>query len=227
MTKMRRCPVCGSPVKPENLSRHLKKVHPGEDTETHVPKPKKSRRGASQREGVIIACIAIAVVAIVVIAFTYQGDRGSLVGKQAPSFNIVDVTTQTPYSMPANYRGELIFLEFFSPSCVHCVAFIPTMRSLYDAYHTAPHFVNFISIDTNPYNDTDDLRQFVAAHPESVWDHSLDISNAADDYNIQGTPHFFIIDLKTDPSQAIVKYDHAGIDAYSNIAAELDRLLGG
>ncbi|MFQ6106769.1 MAG: TlpA family protein disulfide reductase [Thermoplasmata archaeon] len=228
MTSMRRCPVCGSPVKPENLTRHLRKVHPGEEPESHMPKERrlKARRGISRREGTVYAVIALAIIAIVILAVVYQGSRQSLVGEHAPSFTVIDVQTNTQYTLPSSFRGELVFVEFFSTTCRYCIEFIPTMRDLYLTYNPAPHYVNFISININKQNDTEDLKEFVAKHPGSDWTHSLDISDAADDYKVQGTPHLFIIDLDEDPENGIVKYDHPGKATYDEIASVLNDLLG-
>lgn len=227
MTKMSRCPICGSPVKPENLPRHLKKVHPEEDAESQISKAQgrkaKARGGVRRRESAIFAGIAIAIVAIIVIAIVYQGQPDSLLGKEAPSFSIVDVRTRNHYTVPTSFHGELVFLEFFSPSCGACIDFIPTMVQLHQSFGSDP--VNFISIDVRA-GDTDViLLSFLNEHPEAQWTHAIDTSNMASAYNVGGTPKLFIIDLMEEPVNGIVKYDHVGTDTYSNIASILNDLL--
>jgi thiol-disulfide isomerase/thioredoxin len=226
MTKMKRCPICGSPVKPENLARHLKKVHPEEDAESRISKAeKKARKGVSRREGAIFAAIAIAIVAIVIIAIVWQGPPKSLVGEEAPAFTIYDVVGERPYTLPsADFYNELVFIEFFSPTCGYCIQFIPTMQQLYQDFYITRGEVYFISINVNTENTTTELAEFAASHGSS-WIHSLDMNNMADDYGVGGTPHMFIIDLKENPSEAIVKYDHPGLAGYADIAAVLNELL--
>ncbi len=228
MTKMSRCPICGSPVKPENLPRHLKKVHPEEDAESRISKAQgrraKARGGVRRREGVVFAGIAIAIVVVIVLAIAYQGPADSMVGEEAPSFSIVDVRTRIPYTVPTSFHGELVFLEFFSPSCGACIDFIPIMAQLYQNFHLED--VNFISIDVRA-GDTDAiLLDFLNQHPETQWTHAVDTSNMASAYNVGGTPKLFIIDLIEEPVNGIVKYDHVGTDTYSNIASILNDLLG-
>lgn len=228
MTKMSRCPICGGPVKPENLTRHLRKVHPGESAESHISnaqgKKAKTRGGVRRREGAIFAGIAIAIVVIIVLAIAYQGPADSMVGEEAPSFSIVDVETGNPYAVPTSFRGELVFLEFFSPTCGACINFIPTMVQLKQSFGSDP--VNFISIDVKA-GDTDAiLLSFLDEHPDAQWTHAIDTSNMASAYNVGGTPKLFIIDLIEDPENGIVKYDHVGPDTYDNIASVLNDLLG-
>ena len=227
MTKMSRCPICGSPVKPENLPRHLKKVHPEEDAESHISKAQgrkaKARGGVRRREGVVFAGIAIAIVVIIVLAIAYQGPADSMVGEEAPSFSIVDVRERIPYTVPTSFHGELVFLEFFSPDCGACINFIQTMVQLQQSFGSDD--VNFISIDVRA-GDTDAiLLSFLDEHPEAQWTHALDTSNMASAYNVGGTPKLFIIDLIEEPVNGIVKYDHVGTDTYSNIASILNDLL--
>jgi thiol-disulfide isomerase/thioredoxin len=226
MTKMKRCPVCGSPVKPENLPRHLKKVHPEEDAESRISKAeKKARRGVSRREGAVFAGIAVAIVIIVILAIVYQGPPRDLVGEEAPAFTIYDVIGERPYTLPSgDFYNEVVFLEFFSPTCGYCIQFIPTMQQLYQDYYVTRGEVYFISINTNPDNDSKELVDFAASHG-SDWIHALDTDNIADDYGVRGTPHLFIIDLKKNPSEAIVEYDHPGIATGSEISVILDELL--
>lgn len=214
-------------MKPENLTRHLRKVHPGESAESHISKVQgrkaKARAGIRRREGAVFAGIAMVIVAIIVIAIVYRGQPDSMVGEEVPGFSIVDVQTRLPYTVPNNFHGELVFLEFFSPSCGACIDFIEVMAQLEQRFHSEP--VNFISIDVRA-GDTDAiLLSFLSEHPDAKWTHALDTSNMAGAYNVGGTPKLFILDLIEEPEYGIVKYDHLGTDTYSNIAAILVDLL--
>ena len=228
MTKMRRCPICGSPVKPENLTRHLRKVHPGERAESHISKAQgrkaKARGGVRRREGAVFAGIAIAIVVIIVLAIAYQGPADSMVGKEAPGFSIVDVRTRNHYTVPTSFHGELVFLEFFQLSCGACIGFISTMAQLHQTFLTED--VNFISIDIGQGGTEAMLLSFLDEHPDAKWTHALDTSNMASAYSVTGTPKLFIIDLIEEPVNGIVKYDHLGTDTYNNIASILNDLLG-
>jgi thiol-disulfide isomerase/thioredoxin len=215
-------------VKPENLTRHLRKVHPGESAESHISKGQgrkaKAQGGVRRREGAVFAGIAMVIVAIIVIAIVYRGQPDSMVGEEAPSFSIVDVRTRTHYTVPTSFHGELVFLEFFSPSCGACIDFIQIMVQLTQSFGSDD--VNFISIDVRA-GDTDAiLLSFLAEHPDAKWTHALDTSNMASAYNVGGTPKLFIIDLIEEPVSGVVKYDHVGTDTYSNIASILNDLLG-
>lgn len=60
---LERCPVCGVKVKSENLSRHLKKIHPEEEVTE-----KKPTRPRTSRTGIIAFVLLIVIVAAVVSA---------------------------------------------------------------------------------------------------------------------------------------------------------------
>ena len=215
-------------MKPENLTRHLRKVHPGESAESHISKAQgrkaKARAGIRRREGAVFAGIAMVIVVIIVIAIVYRGQPDSMVGEEAPGFSIVDVRTSIHYTVPTSFHGELVFLEFFQRSCSACIAFIPTMAQLHQAFLTEP--VNFISIDIGQDTTEAMLLDFLDQHPDARWTHALDTSNMASAYNVGGTPKLFIIDLIEEPVNGIVKYDHLGTDTYSDIASTLNDLLG-
>lgn len=215
-------------MKPENLSRHLRKVHPGESAESHISKAAKkkakARGGIRRREGTVFAGIAIAIVIIIVLAIVYRGQPDSMVGEEAPGFSIVDVRTRIPYTVPNNFHGELVFIEFFQLSCGACIGFIPTVAQLHQAFLTED--VNFISIDIGQGGTEAMLLNFLDQHPDAQWTHALGTSNMANAYGVTGTPKLFIIDLIEEPVNGIVKYDHLGTDTYSNIASILNDLLG-
>lgn len=226
MAKMKRCPVCGSPVKAENLERHLKKVHPGEDVGTGLSKDEEKKikarrkRGASRREGIVVAIIAIVIVAIIILAMTVESD--TLEGKEAPHFSIEDVETHLSYQLPSSFYGEVVFLEFFYPDCSACQAFMPTMNSLYTNYHQD---VTFISIDVNYEDSEQKVRDFKVEYSSGNWIYSIDKTGSiADDYKVDATPKTFIVNIRG-AAEGTVEYEHRGTTSYQNIASELDRVL--
>ncbi len=58
-----RCPVCGVKVKSENLSRHIKKVHPDAEAEK---KTKKARRPSTGGRKAIYAVVAVIIIVVLV-----------------------------------------------------------------------------------------------------------------------------------------------------------------
>jgi thiol-disulfide isomerase/thioredoxin len=226
MAKMKRCPVCGSPVKVENLERHLKKVHPGEDVDTGLSKDEqkkikaRERRGVSRREGAVVAIIAIVIAVIIILALTIEPN--TLVGKQAPHFSIEDVETSLNYQLPNSFYGEVVLLEFFYPDCGACQAFMPTMNSLYSSYYQD---VTFISIDVNNEDTEQVVRNFKVQYSSGDWIYSIDITGAiSKDYKVDATPKTFIVDIRG-AVEGTVEYEHRGTASYQDIASELDRVL--
>lgn len=227
MAKMKRCPVCGSPVKVENLERHLKKVHPGEDVDIGLSKDEqkrikaKERKGVSRREGAVVAIIAIIIAVIIILALTIEPD--TLVGEQAPHFSIEDVESSLVYQLPNAFYGEVVLLEFFYPDCGACQAFMPTMNNLYSNYYQD---VDFISIDVNKDDTKQIVKDFKVQYSSGGWIYSIDVMGTiSKDYKVDATPKTFIIDIRGAP-EGTVEYEHRGIAPYQDIASELDRVLG-
>lgn len=224
MAKMKRCPVCGSPVKAENLERHLKKVHPGEDVDISLSKDEKKikgkrKGGVSRRERAVVAIIAIIIAIIIILALMVEPD--TMLGEQAPHFSIEDVETSYVYELPSSFYNEVVLLEFFYPGCSACQSFVPTLNSLYSSYYQD---VQFISIDVH----SDDTKQVVKDFKEassSPWIFAIDTTGSiSQDYKIDATPKTFIVDLRG-AVEGTVEYEHRGTTPYQSIASELDRVL--
>lgn len=67
---LERCPVCGVKVKPENLPRHIKKVHP--DAEADVEKKaKKAGQHSLANRKVLYAVLAVVVIVVIIIAAVF------------------------------------------------------------------------------------------------------------------------------------------------------------
>ena len=62
---LERCPVCGVKVKSENLSRHIKKVHPDAEADAEK-KTKKAKRPSPGGRKAIYAVVAVIIIVVLV-----------------------------------------------------------------------------------------------------------------------------------------------------------------
>jgi thiol-disulfide isomerase/thioredoxin len=223
---MKRCPVCGSPVKVENLERHLKKVHPGEDIYIDLSKDEQKktkamkRRRVSRREGTVFAGIAIAITAIIILAFIYRPPSDGI--EIPPPFETLDVISGATIRLPEDFYYEVVFLEFFSTDCAHCRDFVSTLNRLYDNYSSD---VNFVSIDVKTDDTEQDIRDFIEETSSREWTYAIDISgDITKDYRVDSWPRSFIIDLRGSVQGEVAKV-HRGYATYDVMKSELDEVL--
>lgn len=236
MAKTRKCPVCGIPVKVENLEKHLRKVHPHEKIEIElseeereeVGKKKAVERRISRRgERLTFAIIAIIVAIIVLVALLYQPQPEGWLGKEV-SFTTTDIDGN-PIRVPRDYLGEIIVIVFFQTGCSHCRDFEPILNRIYENYSSGkPKPVNMISVDISPYDKENDVRNFMQEFG-SEWTFVLDSDGTVvGEWErvgppIQGTPTTFLVDVSG--GTAKIEFGQSGTLPYSVLANELDNLM--
>jgi peroxiredoxin len=88
-----------------------------------------------------------------------RGGHPQQLGKAAPDFTVTDGTSSMRL---ADYRGKVVLLNFWSTSCVPCIAELPSLQAL---HQQMPQVVVLaVSVD----EDTDAYHQFLAEHPVNL-----------------------------------------------------------
>lgn len=72
--------------------------------------------------------------------------RLGMIGKPAPDFSATDIDGN-PIS-PKDYRGKVVLLDFWTTTCGPCIAEMPNMKKVYDAYKDIGFDVIGVNIDT-------------------------------------------------------------------------------
>jgi thiol-disulfide isomerase/thioredoxin len=107
----------------------------------------------------------------------------------------------------AKLRGKVVLIDFWATWCGPCVAEVPNMKRVYDAYHDKGFEIIGISVDTAPADPTKPERGKVtlaefnefAAQKGTAWPHYYD-GNGWDQnpyapfYGITGIPAMFLLD---------------------------------
>ena len=114
-----------------------------------------------------------------------RGGHPSQPGTMAPDFTVSDWTTRVHL---AEYRGQVVLLNFWASWCAPCVEEIPSLEAL---HHRDPKVVILaVSID----DDQNAYRQFVRDHQmdlTTVWDPQ---QTAAAKYHSEMWPETYAID---------------------------------
>lgn len=185
------CPVCGISVKPENLEKHVKKVHPGKEVE--LPKVKKK---AKRAKGIPVgrawpkwvALIVVLIVIVVVAAVFLLPGEESPPGNYAPDFNVVDVDGN-PYSLSSRIGPHPILIEFFLTGGTPCRDMALVLNDLSDYYG------NSLEIVSLSRDSVVDIRQFRDAF-QNDWTFAQIGNDVYESYGSPGHPHFVVVDKK-------------------------------
>jgi len=230
---VKKCPVCGSPVKLENLQRHVRNQHPRSDVDVESLVTKEERRevegkaAARRRQrvtpaGLRIVVATIAIVAVVLILILVNPFRGGIgLGSAAPDFTLT--TTGGNQVRLSNLQGTVIFLEFMDVDCEYCIAEAQdVLPQVYTAYQSRG--VRFLSVDVNFVGaaDTDARIEQYKTQYSIPWDHMLDTGRTASAYGVTGTPTTFVLDR----SGIVVEIVRGRAqNGYTTYATALDRAL--
>ena len=87
--------------------------------------------------------------------FLKADSRLEMIGKSAPNFSATDIDGN-PISLK-DYCGKVILLDFWSTTCGPCIAEMPNVKKVYDAYKD----VGFDVIGVNLDADEADLHEFL------------------------------------------------------------------
>ena len=147
---------------------------------------------AGQRLKAILFFVAVASVAgyFVYKEATRVGTPGVVnIGQQAPDFSIKDQAGRL--IKLSDYRGKVVFLNFWATWCQPCIAEMPSMEKLNAAFKDRKFQMLAISVD----NGWEEVNQFYK-------DYNLTIPNALDPghqialnlYHVAKFPETFLID---------------------------------
>lgn len=240
MAKMKKCPVCGTNVKLENLETHIRKVHPrvdakaylSEDDKTTIKIARKKEKKAAQpfeeqeRRRWLIAGFLILVIVIPLIFIFSTAPApgpGCDPGEDAIPFRLGDVDNNV-YDLNMKIgQKQLIVLEFFQTSCSWCQGMAADLADLHEYYHWG-ETVEFVSISSSSADSIQQVRGFRDTYAGDtnmtyIYDSSHSLSG---DYCVTNTPTTVYIDS----NGKIVKWSQGAKD-FDQMVSIIDDLLAG
>lgn len=122
---------------------------------------------------------------LALIAACDRGARPAQIYKEAPDFTVSDGTSTIHL---ANYRGQVVLLNFWASWCTPCVEELPSLLQL---HHDRPDLaILAVSID----EDADDYKNFIARRHVDLITVRDPNQTAAKLYGTEGWPETYIID---------------------------------
>lgn len=153
--------------------------------------------------------------------FLHATAFGAAVGEAAPDFTLPDLFQKTSNNGAISlndYRGKVVYLDFWASWCAPCLVSIPLINELRNKYKNEAFEVLAVNVDTDPEDGIDFL-----------YDHPVDYPVVSDPeglspalYELIGMPTSFLID-----AEGTIRLVHVGfkLSDIDMIEAELVELL--
>lgn len=131
-------------------------------------------------------------------------------GEAAPEFALPHVT-QTDIAKLSDYKGQVVYLDFWASWCKPCVESFPKLESLHLKYKDQGFNIIAINLDQK----VELAKSFLNAHPVSytvLYDKG---ANVAGQYGVSAMPSSFFIDKK-----GTVRLAHQGFSPGDEVKIE-------
>ncbi len=132
--------------------------------------------------------IAVVVVAAVLLVYGKKGYEPVVAGSTAIGFTLPDMNGKQ-VSLK-DYRGKVVFLNFWATWCKPCEDEMPSMQQLHQALKGQPFEILAVSIDS----DTEPVKKFISAYGLTFTVLHDRNGKMKERYKTTGVPETFIID---------------------------------
>jgi len=163
----------------------------------------------------ILFFLAVGGLAVYVAMWQYQqGDGGIIrIGQMAPDFSVK--TADGREVRLSDYRGKLVFINFWASWCAPCASEMPDLEILNKAFKNRKFQMLTFSVDVNP----NDAEKFYKEHKLSMPWFPDPGRRVADRYKVSVYPETFLID----GNGHIIKHYPYAIN--TQIMAQLDEYI--
>jgi cytochrome c biogenesis protein CcmG/thiol:disulfide interchange protein DsbE len=176
--------------------------------------------GASPRSRLRIMVVSLAILAVAFGVVWMQSSKYEplTVGKPAPDFNLPDLNDKTVRL--SDYRGKVVFLNFWATWCKPCREEMPSMEVLYKNFEGNGFVVLAVSIDR--VTTKKDIPPFVKSM-NLTFPILVDSWGQTDKrYKLMGVPETYIIDQQGVLREKVIgPRDWTVLDNLKNITAML------
>lgn len=141
------------------------------------------------------------------------------IGKLAPEFSARSLSGDKNHSL-AQYRGKVVFLDFWASWCGPCQTSLPMLDELRKEFPADAFQILAVNVDKDPQK----ARAFLDRHPVGYPSVSDPEGKLPETYGLPTMPSSYLIDRK-----GVVRYVHAGFRSkdIDEIRARIREVLGG
>ena len=135
--------------------------------------------------------------------------------KTAPGFTIKTLDGRSVKL--ADFRGKPVILDFMATWCGPCRI---ELKHLEEVWRTHAEAIAILSIDVDPRESEEEIREFLEDHPGATWIWARDTANLSRLYEVTRIPTLVIIDR-----EGCLRFRHVGVTGSSTLIQELSLLL--
>lgn len=162
-----------------------------------------------------VGAFAVAIILVLFVSlgtgFWQQNDADL-----APDFAIKDINGNV--IRLSDFRGQVVLLNFMATWCPSCRSEMPVLGQVWAKYKNS---IILISIDIDPMESDDVLRDFAQTLHYATWIWARDTANLAKAYGVNEIPKTVIIDKDGHTS-----FVHTGGVSEQILNSQIEQLLG-
>lgn len=135
--------------------------------------------------------------------------------EEAPEFTVK--TLEGEEVSLADLKGRVVILDFMATWCGPCRV---EVKHLEEVWRTYKGGVEILSIDVDPGESEEHLREFLKDYPDATWIWARDTSNLLMVYEVHSIPTLIVID-----GDGCIRFRHVGVTDSSTLSQEVALLL--
>ena len=140
-------------------------------------------------------------------------------GQRAPGFSAPHLTAKAPPVNLSDYRGKVVYLDFWASWCPPCLTSLPLLNELQREFPDDRFQVLAINVD----NDLGKARKFLRKRPVDYPSASAPKGRIPESYGLKTMPTSYLID-----EDGVVRMVHAGFrtEDLPKLREEIGKLVG-
>jgi len=160
------------------------------------------------------ALILLASISILTLSYWYPLQLKNSSVPVASDFLLSDLDGST--LCLSDFRGKIVLIDFMATRCNQCKKQMPNLAAVWEVYEDK---IILISIDVDPRESENILRNFTQRFPYARWFWAKDTANLIVKYDVTAIPKMVIIDQK-----GYIRYSHIGVTTASELIEEIKQL---
>jgi thiol-disulfide isomerase/thioredoxin len=171
--------------------------------------------------GFAVLLVAVAIAATRLTALQGRPPDGSASGKPAPEFAGIDAWINSPPLAMSALRGKVVWIDFWTYSCINCVRTLPAVRAFYARYK--PFGLEVVGVHSPEFDFEKKPANVRAAVSKLKIPYPVALDGEMDTWRAYGNsywPRVYLVD-----ATGRIRYDHAGEGGDDDIERNLRALL--
>jgi thiol-disulfide isomerase/thioredoxin len=171
--------------------------------------------------GVLLLAASIAFAATRVRFLQGSSDPRAMAGKRAPEFTGIDRWLNSPPLTLSSLRGKVVWIDFWTYSCINCIRTLPHLREVYARYR--PYGLEVVGVHSPEFSFEKDARNVAAAVERYRLAYPVAMDNDMKTWRAYRNaywPRVYLLD-----ATGRIRFDHAGEGGEQDLQTVVRQLL--